>query len=119
MTTPTLNRYLVLYLIPATVMEQWAATDPAERKTAEEKLFGEWSTWKQTHSAMIKNTDGAGKTELVTAAGISATKNDIVMCATIEAESHEAATAIFEHHPHLQIPQASIQIMALRAIEGM
>lgn len=119
MTTSTLNRYLVLYMIPAAVMEQWAATDPAERKSAEEKLFAEWSTWKQTHSAMIKNTDAAGKTELVTAAGISATKNEIVMCATIEAESHEAATALFENHPHLQIPQASIQIMALRSIDTM
>jgi hypothetical protein len=34
----------------------------------------------------------------------------------IEAESHEAAAKAFESHPHLGIPQSSIEITAIRSM---
>ena len=37
----------------------------------------------------------------------------------VEAESHEAAAKAFENHPHLQIPQSSIEIMYVRPMGGM
>ena len=37
----------------------------------------------------------------------------------IEAESHEAAAKSFEDHPHLQIPQSSIEVMEIRPMGGM
>lgn len=37
----------------------------------------------------------------------------------VEAESHEAAAQAFENHPHLQIPQASIEIMEISPIGEM
>ena len=37
----------------------------------------------------------------------------------VEAASHEDAAKSFENHPHLQIPQASIQIMEIRPTSGM
>jgi hypothetical protein len=36
----------------------------------------------------------------------------------VEAESHDAAARIFENHPHLQIPQSSIEIMHVRPMTG-
>jgi len=39
--------------------------------------------------------------------------------AIVEAESHEAAAKTFEGHPHLQIPQSSIEIMEIRTLSGM
>jgi len=33
--------------------------------------------------------------------------------------SHEAAAKSFEHHPHLQIPQSSIEVMEIRPMGGM
>jgi hypothetical protein len=39
--------------------------------------------------------------------------------AIVEAGSHEAATKMFEGHPHLQIPQSSIEIMAIHPLPGM
>ena len=38
--------------------------------------------------------------------------------AFVEAESHEAAAKLFEHHPHLQIPQSSIEVMEVRPMTG-
>jgi hypothetical protein len=55
----------------------------------------------------------------VTATGISDTKNDIMLCSFVEAESHEAAAKAFEKHPHLQIPQSSIEVMAVRPMGPM
>jgi hypothetical protein len=36
----------------------------------------------------------------------------------IEAQSHEAAAKAFEDHPHLQIPQSSIEVMEARSMTG-
>jgi hypothetical protein len=36
----------------------------------------------------------------------------------VEAESHEAAAKIFENHPHLGIPQASIEVMEANPLSG-
>jgi len=37
----------------------------------------------------------------------------------VEAHSHEAAAKQFENHPHLQIPQASIEVMEVRPMNGV
>ena len=37
----------------------------------------------------------------------------------VDAESHDAAAKSFERHPHLQIPESSIEIMEIHALPGM
>ena len=71
------------------------------------------------HSKMIISTESGGKTKRVTSGGVSDAKNAIVLFALIAAESHEAAAQAFENHPHLQIPQASIEVMEIKALGGM
>jgi hypothetical protein len=117
--TSNKKKFLVLYLIPVSVMEEWSKTEPSEKKAAEEKLKGEWNQWMSAHSAMILSTDAGGKTKRVTSSGVSDTKNDIVLYSVVEAESHEAAAKSFENHPHLQIPQSSIEVMEIRPMGGM
>ena len=56
---------------------------------------------------------GVGKTRRVTAQGSAAGRNDIMLYAIVQAESHEAASKMFEDHPHLGIPQSSIEIMEI------
>ncbi len=107
---------MVFYQIPAAVMSDWGKTDPNTRKAAEEKMKAEWQKWMSEHAKMIKVTEVCGKTKQATAQGISDSRNDICLYSMIEAESHEAAVKAFENHPHLQIPQASIQVMAVRAM---
>jgi hypothetical protein len=117
--TSNQKKFLVLYLIPVSVMEEWSNTEPTEKKSAEEKLKGEWDQWMNAHSAMILSTDAGGKTKRVTSSGVSDTKNDIILYSIVEAESHEAAAKSFENHPHLQIPQSSIEVMEIRPMGGM
>lgn len=113
------KKYLVLYLVPASVMEAWSTTEPNERKAAEENMRTEWGKWMGAHSKMIISTDAGGKTKRVTSSGVSDTRNDIILYSIVEAESHGAAAKSFENHPHLQIPQSSIEIMEIRPMDGM
>lgn len=112
----TMKKFMVLYLVPAQVTSDWAATDPEKRKPAEEKMRKDWESWMGEHGHMITITEAAGKTKVVTATGIGDTKNDIMLYSIVEADSHEAATQAFAHHPHLTIPQSTIQVMEVRPL---
>jgi hypothetical protein len=115
-----MKRFLVTYLAPASVITEWKKTDPDKRQAAEEKMRAEWKQWMNDHANMFADIGaGVGKTKLVTGHGISDTKNDIMLYSVVEAESHEAAAKSFEGHPHLQIPQSSIEIMEVHALPGM
>jgi hypothetical protein len=116
MTSPDKKKFIVMYLIPTAVMDDWKKIDPEKRKSEEEKLMAEWT---KDHAGMILDTNAGGKTKLVTASGVSDFRNDIVLYSIVEAASHEEATKSFENHPHLQIPQSSIQVMEIRPMSGM
>jgi hypothetical protein len=55
----------------------------------------------------------------VTAQGSTGSRNDIMLYAVVQAESQEAAAKMFEDHPHLGIPSASIEIMEIHPLPGM
>jgi hypothetical protein len=63
---------------------------------------------------MITLTEGAGKTKGVSASGIADIKNDIILYSIVQADSHETATKAFADHPHLTIPQSSIQVTEVK-----
>jgi len=119
MTTPTLKKFLVLYLVPTDVLAGWAKTDPGTKKIAEEKMRSDWQRWMGDHAKMISITEAAGKTKAVTSAGIADTKNDILLYSIVEAENHDMAANTFKQHPHLTIPQSSIQVMEVRPMGAM
>jgi hypothetical protein len=116
MADATKQKFLVLYLIPASVMADWAKADPSIRQAEEQKMQAAWGKWMGEHAEMIISTEAGGKTKRVTASGVADTKNDIILCSFVEAESHDAAARAFENHPHLQIPQSSIEVMCVRGM---
>ena len=115
-----MKKFLVTYLAPASVIAEWKKTDPDTRKAAEEKMRAEWKKWITDLENIFADIGaGVGKTKVVTAQGISDSKNDIMLYSLVEAETHEGAAKSFEGHPHLQIPQSSIEIMEVHALPGM
>jgi hypothetical protein len=116
MTTATLTKFLVLYLVPTDVLASWAKTDPAIKKAEEEKMRAGWQRWMGDHAKIIRTTEAAGKTKAVTASGIGDIRNEIMLYSVVEAASHDEAAMAFTDHPHLAIPQSSIQIMEVRAM---
>ena len=119
MTATSKKRFLVMYQIPAAQLDAWMKTDPKTREASEAKLRGEWDAWTKAHAMMIVDSNAGGKTKRVTAGGIAPTRNDIVICATIEGDDHETVAKLFASHPHLQIPHAMIDIMELRPMTAM
>jgi len=116
MTTSPLKTFLVLYLVPAHVMASWAKTDPAVKNAAEQKMQSDWQRWMSEHAKMLTLTEAAGKTKAVTSDGIRDFKNDIMLYSIVEAEDQDIAAKAFADHPHLTIPESSIQVMDVRAI---
>ena len=115
-----MKKFLVAYLAPASVIDEWKQTQPEKRRQAEEKMQGEWKKWMSDHIKMFADKGaGVGKTKRVTAKGTADARNDIMLYGIVDAESHEAAAKTFEGHPHLQIPQASIEIMEINPMHGM
>jgi hypothetical protein len=112
------KKFLVLYLAPPSVIDDWAKTDPEKRKVAEEKMRSEWAEWMAAHAKKLISTDAGGKTKRITSGGLSDTRNDIMMYSFVEAASQDEAAKLFENHPHLQIPQSSIEIMETRSMDG-
>jgi len=113
------KRFIAFYLIPASVLDAWSTTDPDKRKIAEEDMKSKWIRWMDANSAMIISTDAGGKTKRVSSSGVSDARNDIHLYSIVEAESHEAAAELFKNHPHLQIPQSSIEVMEIRPMGRM
>jgi len=116
MPASALKKFLVLYLAPAAVLADWAKTDPATRKAAEQKMQADWQRWMGEHAKMITITEGAGKTKIVASTGIGDINNDIMLYSIVEADTHDLAAKAFANHPHLTIPQSSIQVMEVRAM---
>ncbi len=116
MATSPLKKFIVLYLVPTDVLAGWAKTDPAIKKTEEEKMRAGWQRWMGDHAKIVRITEAAGKTKAVTASGIEDTRNEIMLYSIVEAASHDEAAKAFASHPHLTIPQSSIQVMEIRAM---
>ncbi|MEO8739075.1 MAG: hypothetical protein ABI537_05155, partial [Casimicrobiaceae bacterium] len=71
-----MKKFLVQYLAPASVIDDWKKTDPAKRKDAEDKMMAEWKKWMSDHAKMISDRGaGVGKTKKVGANGVSDSRN--------------------------------------------
>jgi hypothetical protein len=119
MTSSNKKKFIALYLAPVSVIEEWMKSAPEKRKAEEEKMQTEWKRWMGDHAKMIIGSEAAGKTKRISSSGTYDIKNDIMLYSFIEADSHEAAAKAFENHPHLQIPQATIEVMEVRSMGAM
>ena len=115
-----MKKFLVLFLTPVAVLENWMNTPAEDRKEMEDTMQVEWKEWMTSHAdAFVEVPAGAGKTKVVGPNGVADTKNDIMMYGLVQAESHEAAAEMFVGHPHFQIPEATIQVMTINELTGM
>ena len=115
-----MTKFFVLYLTPVSVLESWSRTDPDIKKAAEDKMRGEWQAWMKEHGAiLVDGPVGLGKTKRIVPQGITDTRNDNMLYCIVQAESHEAAAMLFAEHPHLGIPQASIEVMEINPLSGI
>ena len=109
-----MKTFTVLYQMPVAGLEAWMQKPESERKSMEESLKQEWDAWLAAHKDLVKNTIGLGTTTRVSAQGASPAKNGLMLSSYVMAESLEDVVAIYKDHPHLKIPEATIDIMECR-----
>jgi hypothetical protein len=114
MSETSAKKFMVFFMIPLETITQWRQVDAKEREASEKKMMGDWATWSKAHAEMILSTDVGGKTKNATVSGVSDTRNDIVLYSIAQGESHETVAQTYQSHPHLQIPNASIQVMEIK-----
>jgi len=112
-----MKKFLVLYQIPPTVMDEWKNKPAEERNDAETKMSNEMQAWTSRRAKSFTDRGaGLGKAKRITSSGATDARNALVMYAIVQGESQDAVAKSLADHPHLQIPQASIEVMELFAL---
>lgn len=110
-----MSKFLVLYMAPVAVVDEWMKKPEAERKPEETKMMDAWQKWMSANgSKFVDKGAGAGRPKRVSATGVTDGRNDIMLYQIVQADSPDAAAKMFVGHPHFGIPQATIEIMPLK-----
>ena len=116
------NTYLAVFTGSKTSPRraQWDALPDAQRRAKEQEGMAAWKSWLAKHQAAVITMGGPlGKTKKVSADGIRDTSNQLAAFTVVRADSHAAAAAMFENHPHFTIfPGDSVEIMPILPIPG-
>src|SRR5438105_5697851 len=105
-----MKKFLVLYRMDMGEMRKMMASTSAEDR---KKSMGEWEVWmKKNTTSFIDSGAPVGKTKQTTKGGVADIKNDIGGYSIVQAESHEAAAALFTNSPHL-----TIDLLPLKAVD--
>ncbi len=110
-----MKKFFALFCIPIAVIEGWEKeTDSTKMEADEEKMMKEWMDWMNLHKeSFVDQGQPLGSTKRVTNGKIADVRNDLTWYGIIQAESHEAAAKLFSDNPHLQMPQAYIEVMEI------
>jgi hypothetical protein len=111
-----MKNFTVIYMAPASTMEEWMKKPETERKSEEMKMKAEWNAWMTAHADTVMKTIALGKAKRVSASGVEDAKNDMMLTSYAQGESAEAVAELFKNHPHFGIPGATIEIMEARAM---
>jgi hypothetical protein len=114
------NTFLAVFLGSRTSAKgtAWNALSEADRQAKETQGIAAWKAWAEKHQAAIVYTGGPlGKTKKIDSSGIADISNLMGAFTVVRAESHEAATKMFEGHPHFSIfPGEGVEIMPVLPI---
>lgn len=96
-------------------MDEWRKNTPSDEIGRQmEKMMADMAAWTERHKASLVDAGyPLGKTKTVSKDGAHDGRNDLNYACVVEADSHEAAAAIFSDNPHVSIPNATIDVMEI------
>lgn len=110
-----MKQFLAIYVGSMAALErpEWKNLDADARKERQAKGVAAWMEWGRKHQAAIVDQGSPlGKTKRAAPDGLTDIKNVMTGYVIVRAESHEAAAAMFENHPHFTVfPGDSVEIM--------
>lgn len=110
-----MKKFIAIYRVPVETSEEWKkTTSPEEMKAQGEKLMAAMLAWTQKNEkSLVGQGTPLGKNKRVSKDGVQDVTNDLNYSCIVEAESHEAAAALFTDNPHFEIPTSFIDIMEI------
>ena len=108
-----MKHYVGIFRVPVATMDEWKKTTSPEEMQAQGKKLGEdMMVWIKKHVAnLVGEGIPLGKTKTVSQGGVVDGRNALNFMQVVQADSHEAACAIFADSPHTTIPDATIDVM--------
>jgi hypothetical protein len=117
-----MKKFLAVFTGTAEAMERsgWNSLSEPLRQERTQAGIKAWKAWEQTNEGRVVVSGGPiGKTQRVSAAGVEKAKNSICGYVVVSAESHEAASKLFEGHPHFTIfPGDAVEVMECLPVPG-
>jgi hypothetical protein len=112
----TARRYVFIYHAP---MPPADATPPSAEQM--EAMMGDWNAWAgRVGDGLVDFGTPLGHGKKVTPSGTSDSTNDVVGYSIIEASDMDAALALAQGHPHLNMPGGcEIEVHEAQPIPGM
>lgn len=109
--------FLAVYTMQPEDLAAFRARPKAEQDAVDAEGLPLWEAWEKRHAAMLVNLGGmVGKTLRVTREGIAPASNPFCGYVIVEAETIEAAAAIFHDHPHIGVfPGDGVDLMPFLA----
>jgi hypothetical protein len=108
-----MKKFLALYTGSPAAFAAWTALSPAEQQQRQVQGIAAWKQWMADNAASVAETGGPlSKTTLIDLAGISEIRNQLAGFTIVQAESQQAAAALFVNHPHFAIfPGQGVELM--------
>jgi hypothetical protein len=111
-----MKRFLVLYYAPVSAREQMAGATPEQAKAGMEA----WMTWaKKAGNAIVDLGAPLGNGRSLKGASVSNNNVGVVGYSLLQADSIETMTNVLRDHPHLRMPNFSIEVFESLPIPGM
>lgn len=108
-----MKQFLAIFTGNPTSMRNWMAEDEEARKQKTQQGVRAWNAWVEQHRhAIVEMGAPVGKTKRIGRDGVSDITNNIGAYNVVQAESYDAAAAMFVNHPHFTLfPGDAVEIM--------
>lgn len=108
-----MKKFVVMYRVPVAVMQEWKKNTPPEEMQKQGKELGEkMMAWMEKNkSSIVDRGLPLGKNTRMNMSGAKPETNDLNFYQVVEAESADDVVAMFKDNPHVQIPEAFLDIM--------
>lgn len=111
-----MKRFLVLYHAPVSARELMASASPEQAKSGMDAWMG-WA--RKAGNAIVDLGTPLGDGRSVKGTAIGSNGATVVGYSVLQAESKEAIANLLRDHPHLRMPESSIEVFESLPIPGM